>query len=176
MPTGDPPFPFRVMRDAVAHFPRQVQPLAIVLEHVDDAQALLIVVESAGNELVEHPLARMAERRVAEVVAQRDRLGELLVQLQHLRDRSRDLRDLERVRQPRAVVIACRREEHLRLVLEPAERLGVHDAIAVALERRTHVVFRFFAQPPARVGALRRLRRQNLPLARLEVLSDARHY
>ena len=163
------------MRDAVAHFPREVQPLAIVLEHVDDAQALLVVVEPAGNELVEHALARMPERRVPEIVAERDRLGQLLVQLQHLGDRSRDLRDLERVRQPRAVVIAGRREEHLRLVLEPAKRLRVHDAIAIALKRRTHVVFGLFAQAPARVGALRRLRRQNLPLARLEVFTDARH-
>ena len=112
-----------MMRDAVAHFPRQVQPLAIVFEHVDDAQALVIVVESAGDELVEHALARMAERGVAEVVAERDRFGELFVQLKHLRDRSRDLRNLERVRQPRAVVIACRREEHLRLVLQTPERL-----------------------------------------------------
>ena len=151
------------------------KPLAIVLEHVDDAQALLIVIEAAGNQLVEHALARMAERRVAEIVPERNRFGKLLVQLQHLRDGSRDLRDLERVRQPRAVVIAGRREEHLRLVLEPAKRLRVHDAIAIALKRRPHVVFGFFAQPAARVGALRRLRRQNLPLARLEVFSDARH-
>ena len=164
-----------MMRDAVAHFPREVQPLAIVLEHVDDAQALLIVIEPAGNELVEHALARMSERRVAEVVAERDRFGELLVQLQHLRDRPRDLRDLERVRQPRAVVIAGRREEYLRLVLEPAERLRVHDAIAIALKRRAHVIFRLLAQPPARVGALGRLRRQNLPLARLEMFTDAGH-
>ena len=83
----------------------------------------------------------MAERRVAEIVAERDGLGQLLVQVQHLRDRARDLRDLERVRQPRAVVIARRREEHLRLVLEAAERLGVDDAIAIALERRADVVF-----------------------------------
>src|SRR5687768_17336352 len=118
----------------------------------------------------------MAERRVPKVVTQRDGFGELLVQLQHLRDRSRYLRDLERVRQPRAVVIARRREEHLRLVLEPTKSLGMHDAVAVALERRPHIVFRFVAQAPARVGALRRLRRKNLPLARLEVLSDAGHY
>ena len=90
----------------------------------------------------------MAERRVPEVVAERDRLGQLLVQPQHLRDRARDLRDLERVRQARAVVIAGRREEHLRLVLQPAERLAVDDAIAIALKRRPHVVFRLGAQAP----------------------------
>ena len=163
------------MRDAVPHFPRKVQPLTIVFEHVDDTKALLIVIEPAGDQIVEDALAGMTERRVPEIVPERDRLGQLLVQLQHLRDRSRYLRDLERVGQPRAVVVAGGREEHLRLVLEPAKRLGVHDAIAVALERRPHIVFGLFAQAPARVGALRGLRRKNLTFTGLEVLSDARH-
>ena len=117
------------------------RPLPVVLEHVDDAQALLVVVEAAGHERVEDALAGVAERRVAEVVAERDRFGQLLVQPQHLGDRARDLRHLERVREPRAVVIAGRREEHLRLVLQPAERLAVDDAIAIALERRPDRVF-----------------------------------
>ena len=72
--------PLRVPRDAVAHFPRQVQPGAIVLEHVDDAEALLVVVEAAGDEIVEDALAGVAERRVPEVVAERDRLGQLFVE------------------------------------------------------------------------------------------------
>ena len=140
--------PFRVLRDAVAHFPRQVQPAAVVLEHVDDAQALLVVVEAAGHQRVDDALAGVAERRVPEIVAERDRLGQLLVQPQHLGDRARDLRHLERVREPRAVVIAGRREEHLRLVLQPAERLAVDDAVAIALERRADVVFRLGRRRP----------------------------
>ena len=95
-----------------------------------------------------------------EIVAERDRLGQLLVQAQHLGDRARDLRDLERVRQPRAVVIAGRREEHLRLVLQPAERLAVDDAIAIALKRRPDVVFGLRAQ------AARASRRSWPPAAR----------
>src|SRR5918997_494958 len=85
---------------------------------------------------VEHVLADVAERWVAEVVAEPDRLREVLVETQRAGDRARDLRGLERVRQPRAVVIALGRDEHLRLVLEPAERLAVDDPVAVALERR----------------------------------------
>ncbi len=100
--------PFRMLRDAVAHFPREVQAAAVVLQQIDDAQALLVVVEAARHQRVDHPLAGVSERRVAEIVAERDRLGQLLVQVQHLRDGARDLRDLERVRQPRPVVIAGR--------------------------------------------------------------------
>ena len=60
---------------------------------------------------------------------------QVLVQPQRPRDRARDADHLEGVGQPRAVVVALGRDEDLRLVLEPAERLGVHDAVAVALER-----------------------------------------
>src|SRR5262249_28393413 len=112
----------RMPRDAVAHFPREVQSLTAVLEDVDDAQALFVVTESAGYELVDHALAGVPERRMAEIVPERNGFGQLLVQPQYLRDASRDLRHLERVRQPGAVVVAGGREEDLRLVLQPAER------------------------------------------------------
>jgi hypothetical protein len=52
----------------------------------------------------------------------------------------------------------------------------MHDSIAVALKRRTHIVFGFFAQAPACVGALRGLRRKNLPLTGFKVFTDAGHY
>ena len=60
-----------------------------------------------------------------------------LVEPQRPGDRARHLSDLERVREPRAVVIAARCDEYLRLVLEPSERLAVDDPVAVALKRRT---------------------------------------
>ena len=165
-------FPLRMLRDAVAHLPRQVQAAAVVLEHIDDAEALFVVIEAAGHELVDHAFAGVAERRVPEVVAEGDGFGQLLVQPQHLRDRAGDLRHLERVREPRAVVIAGRREEHLRLVLQPAKRLAVDDAVAIALERRPHVVFGLRTQPAARVGALRRLGREDVALAQFELPPD----
>ena len=89
--------------------------------------------------------------------------------------RARDLRHLERVRQPRAVVIAGRREEHLRLVLQPAERLAVDDAVAIALKRRPDVVFGSRAQAAARVGALGGLRREDVALALLRAAREGRH-
>src|SRR5690606_25088115 len=88
----------------------------------------------AGVELV---LARVPEGRVAEVVRQRDRLDEVLVEAQASCDRARDLRDLDRVRKPRAEQVAFVIDEDLRLVLEATERRAVHDAVAVALELGT---------------------------------------
>ncbi len=170
-PDGHPALALRVARDSVAHLPREVEALTLVLEHVDDAQALLVVVEATRDQVVQHPLAGMAEGRVAEVVAERDGLGQLLVEPQHLGDAAGNLRDLERMREARAVVVAGRREEHLRLVLEPAERLAVNHAVAIPLECGPDGIFRFRTQPPARIGALGRLWRQDLALARLQLFS-----
>ena len=137
-------------QDPVAHRLGEVEPL----EHVDDAQRVLVVAEAAAEALapaaVEHVLADVAERRVPEVVPEPDRLGEVLVEPQRARDGARDLRGLQRVGEPRAVVVALRRDEDLRLVLEPAERLAVHDPVAVALERRAQ---RAVAPPAARAAA-----------------------
>ena len=124
---------------------------------LDDAQRVLVVAEAAAEALasraVEHLLADVPERRVPEVVAEPDRLREVLVEPQRARHRARDLRRLERVRQPRAVVVALGRDEDLGLVLEPAERLAVHDPVAVALERRAQPAVLLAPLAVGRVGA-----------------------
>ena len=112
----------------------RLRPGAAVLEDVDDAQALLVVIEPARYELVDDPLPGMPERRVAQVVPERDGFGQFLVEPQDLGDAPGDLRHLERVREPCPVVVAGGREKHLRLVLETPERLAVDDAIPVALK------------------------------------------
>ena len=86
-----------------------------------------------------------------DVVAEPDRLGEVLVQPQRPRDDPRDAGRLERVRHPRAVVVAGGVDEDLRLALQAAERLRVQDAVAVALERRAHAALVLGALPPARL-------------------------
>ena len=91
----------------------------------------------ARRHAVERLLAGVAERRMAEVVAERDRLGQVLVQPERPRHGPRDPRHLEGVGHARAEVVALGGDEHLRLVLEAAEGLGVDDPVAVALERRS---------------------------------------
>src|SRR5688572_28105100 len=160
----------RVPGNAVANLPRQVQALTVVLQHVDNAQALLVVVEATRHQFAHHPFAGVAERRVAEVVPERNRFGKLLMQPQHLGNGPRNLRHFERVRQSRAVMVAGRREKHLRLVLQPPERLGVDDAIPIALEGGPDRIFFLAADAALAIGTLRRLRRENLALALLELL------
>ncbi len=160
-----------VLEDAVAHLPRQVEPATVALEPLDDAQRVLVVAEAAeaalAQQLVERLLAGVAERRVADVVAERDRLGQILVQAQRPRDPARDPGRLERVREPRAEVVALGIDEDLRLVAQTPERLRVDDAVAVALERRPQAAFLLWA-PRARASrtSARQAARATAPRAR----------
>ncbi len=121
-------------------------------------------------------LAGVAERRVAEVVPERDRLGQVLVELQGAGHGAGDADHLERVREAGAVVVALGGDEDLGLVLEPAERLCVDDTVAVALEWRAQRALLLGLGPAA--GAVRphRLGRQAalllLPHALLEARGD----
>ena len=115
------------------------------LDPVHRAQALRVVIEAAvrRHQLVERFLAGMAERRMAEVVRQRDRLGKVLVEPQRPRHRAGNLRGLERMSQPRAIVIALVIDEDLGFVFEPAERGGMDYPIAVALKDGAHPMLGF---------------------------------
>ena len=134
----------RVMPDAVADLPCKVEPVPVVLEHLDDPERLHVVLVARDQQRVprrdlrealgERRLAGVTEGRVAEVVAERDRLGEVFVEPERAGDRAGDLRDLKRVRKACAVVVAFGRKKHLRLMRQATERLAVNDAVAVPLE------------------------------------------
>ena len=121
---------------------------------------------------VERLLAGVPERRVPEVVAQRDRLGQVLVEPQRAGDRARDPGRLERVRQPRADSGRPRVDEDLRLVLEAPERLGVDDPVAVALERRAHAALVLLDRATPRVVRAHGERREACGLLRADPLRE----
>ncbi len=119
----------------------------------------------------------MAERRVAEVVAERCRLGQILVEAQRASHAAGDAAYLERVCQPRAEMIALRSDEDLCLLLEAAKGLAVDDAVPVALERRSQrTVLVIRLGPPPRLVRAHGERRQrgclDLCDARGEALCD----
>jgi hypothetical protein len=131
--------------------------------------------------VIERALAGMAERRVSEVVRKGERLGEILVEAERPGDGAGDLRNFETVREPRAQVVALVMDEDLRLVLEPPERVGVDDAVAVALERRAQRVLRLLikasacrrrigriGRPPAFAAAQKLWRQPRFPLPEID--------
>ena len=158
MPRGAPSLPFECFAIPFLTSHVRLRPRRSRSSTSDDSQAVLVVIEPSRHEPAQDPLAGVAERSVAEIVAQRDRLREVLVQAEDLRHGSGDLGHLQGVGEPRPVVVAGRREEHLGLVLEPAKRLAVHDAIAVAMERRPNRIVGLGPEPPLRLAASRRVR------------------
>ena len=77
-----------MLHDAFAHFERQVQPGkagVALLEALHDAQSVQVVVEAVAEALhlaVEFFFAGVREGRMADVVDQRQRFGQILVERQ----------------------------------------------------------------------------------------------
>ena len=110
-----------------------------LLEVLDNAQRMQIVVEPQSvplQALVQRALAGVPERRMADVVHQRQRLRQVLVQSQRLGHAARNLHHLDGVGQAAAKVVGRATGKHLRLARQPAEGARLHNAFAVALERR----------------------------------------
>jgi len=154
-----------MLEDALARLERQVEPGELriaLLELVHDAQRLQVVLEPAelAHALVERILARVAERRVADVVREADGLRERLVQAQRAGHAARNLRDFERVRQAGAVEVALVVDEDLGLVDQAAERRRVDDAVAVPLVLGAVARRRLREPPTARLGLVLRIRRE----------------
>src|SRR5207245_3598969 len=88
----------RVPDDAVANGIAEVEPGAVSLEVLDDAQRMLVVAEVASEArfeaAIEDLLADVPEGRVSEVVPEADRLDEVLVERERARDGARDGGDL----------------------------------------------------------------------------------
>jgi hypothetical protein len=83
---------------------------------------------------VERLFSGMAKRRVADVMDQGERFDQIAVESELGGDRSRDLRDLDRVRQSIAKVVGVAARENLGLRFQTAKGAGMDDAVAVALK------------------------------------------
>src|SRR5262249_20717186 len=102
-----------------------------------------------GETLIKGMFARVAERRMTQVMGQRADLRQILVQLQGTRDRARKLGHFQRVRQPRPVVIALMKDKDLRLVRETAKGGRMNDAITIAAKRAAPAALRLSIKPAA---------------------------
>src|ERR1035438_7120285 len=147
----------RVLDDSLADFEGQIQPAKLgiaELEVLDDAQCLQVVVEEvvmAAHGGVQRPLARVSERRMANIVHQREGFHQINIQMERGRDGARDLCNLDGVRQTGAKVVRVAPCEDLRFVLQAAECPGMDDAVTVALERVAVGVRRLRIAPSARL-------------------------
>ena len=147
------PLPLVCSQDPVARLEREVEARPLALDHLDHPHRLRRVVEAALDDLVEHPLAGVAEGRVARGRAPAPWPPPAIsLSRKASGDGARHLRDLEGVGEAGAVVVADRRQEDLGLALEAPERLAVEDAIAVALVGGAQVVGSQRPLAPAGLG------------------------
>ena len=132
-----------MLEDAFTGFKCEVESVVIritLFQRVDHAQALEVVLKACAlrivrlQTIVQRILARVAKRRVAKIMCQRNGFDQILVDLQGTGNRSAQLGDLQRMGEARTKEVTLVIQENLGLVNEPAERRGMHDAVAVALE------------------------------------------
>jgi hypothetical protein len=103
----------------------------------EHTQGVGIVIKPAesGHGLFQRILTGMTEGRMAYIVREAERLGQVLIQPKSTGDHATDLCDLKAVRQADTVMIAVWRNEHLRLVTQAAKRNRMDDPVAIALKR-----------------------------------------
>src|SRR5215213_4797792 len=130
---GDTRAELGVTKNAVADWKGQVETAPIPFQMIDDAQTLLVV-SKAGKRIGQSRLTGVAERRVTEIVAETNRLDEVLIEEERPADGAGDLGHLEGVGEPGAVVVTSGSDKDLGLVHQPAKALGMEDAVTVALE------------------------------------------
>src|SRR5690348_4630939 len=104
---------------------------------LDDAQGVEVMVEAKAvlaKRIIQRALSGVPEGRVADVVDQRERFGEVFIEAQRAGDGARDLRDLHRVRQAAAEVVGVAVREDLGLSGEATEGPRVEHTRPVALK------------------------------------------
>ena len=133
-----------------------------VLQPGHDSDGLHVVVEPAevGHLAMQYAFAGVAKRCVAEVMSERHRLGQILIEPQRPSERASHLADFQRVGQTRPEMLALVMQEDLGLVLEAAKGGRMDDAVPVALELGAGWAAGHRVQPAARgsrIGGIGRL-------------------
>ena len=99
---------------------------------------------------VEFFLARVGEGRVADIMRQRQRLGQVFIETKRHGNRARHLSDFDGMSEAVAEVIVKAGREDLCLVLQPAKSSRVDDTVAIALKIVTIRVGKFGITPALR--------------------------
>ena len=154
-------FSARVADYSVAHLIGKVESPAAVFNHINNAQTLLIMVKAVFHHSAKRPLSGVAERRMTEIVSEGDSFGQALVERKTDGNGARNLCNLKRMSKACAVMVAVRREEDLRFMLETAERAAMNNPVAVALKGGSDRAFllRAFSAPGvcAKAGKARKI-------------------
>ena len=137
-----------VRPDAVEGLPGEVEGF----QHRQHPHRVFGMQPAPIHDLRQGVLSGVPEGGVADVVAQADRLGEGFVEAEGGRHRPTDLGHLQGVGEPGDEVVVVGGDEHLGLVGQAADGVGMHDPVAVPLEDGAERVRRLRPFPSPRVG------------------------
>src|SRR4029077_8356583 len=157
----------RMLDDSFAHFERQVQAAkrgVALLKVFHNAQRMKVVVEEKSmlvHRGVESFFSGMSERRMADVMYQRESFGKVSVEPECSGNGARNLGHFEGMCQTIAEVVRVAAREDLGLGLKPAKSAGVYHTIAVALEIVAVGMRRLSEAPSAGLRHLHRVSRQH---------------
>ena len=131
-----------MIEHAVFHFLGQIESSAVIFKAFHNAHTLFVMLEVAAY-VAERLLSHMSERGVSQVVAHGDGFHKVFIQPQGAGHRTADLRHFKGMRHACPVMVAFRRDIHLCLMFQPAERIAVENTVPVALKFCAHGIFRF---------------------------------
>ena len=109
---------------------------------------------------------------MSQIVPQRDGFREVLVEGKSAGDGTGNLRNVQRVGQPRDVVIPLGRKKYLRFVFQAFEGVAVDETVAVALKIRTEFARRFLSRAAFRLVRLLGLGRKKTRFYLIGLLLD----
>ena len=109
---------------------------------LDDSQGMEVVIEPQPISLqatIQRTLPCVSERRMPNIMHQRQCLGKIDIEAERRTHLPRDLGNLNRVRQPTAEMIRRAACKYLRFPGQPPKCTRLNDAISVPLEWRSSV-------------------------------------
>jgi hypothetical protein len=158
--------------DSVNDLTRQVQPTPTLLNVLNHSQTLFIMTVATSKEAIQSGLARVSERRMPQIVRQRDDFHEVLIKPQGASDDPPYLCNFQCVTETGRVVVAGGCDEDLRFGSQSPEGVCVNDPIAIPLVRSANVGLGFGLFPAGGLSATHRPRRQESIFCALEALAD----
>ena len=172
------PFPFEwfAIPSRTSNVRFQTRAPVRLFQLLNDPQALRGMIETLCIQFVEDEFARVTEGSVAQIVRQRNRLGQVFVQKQRPRHRSPNLGNLEGVGEARTVMISLRSKKYLRLPLQTAKCFRVDDAVPIPLIGGSKRVFRLRVGAPPAVRYKHRVGAESLPFPLLDLLMDGHRW
>ena len=152
-----------MLEDAFPGFKREIEAVVggvSLFQAIDHPQTLQVVLKPTKrlHAFVERILPRMAKRGMPQIMRQRNRLHQILIDLKRPGNGTPQLGNLQGMRQPRTKKVTFMVQEHLRLVDKAPERGGVNDAIAIPLVVRAGRSSHLRVQASFAVGRMTRKR------------------